>query len=54
MEHILSVAVEREPDLIGLHVYPENTKAIKLYERFGFKIIGGPDKNKLLAMWRRP
>jgi ribosomal protein S18 acetylase RimI-like enzyme len=52
MEHILDVANSREPDLIGLHVYQRNTKAIKLYESYGFKIIGGPDKNNLLGMWR--
>lgn len=51
MEHILSVATDREPGLVGLHVYPENEKAIRLYRRFGFKVIGGPDKKNLLAMW---
>ena len=54
MEHVLSVAAGRKPDLIGLHVYPGNTKAIRLYQRFGFEVIGGPDKHNLLGMWRRP
>lgn len=53
MDHILSQARTAGFACLGLLVHSENDKAISLYKRFGFRVIGLKDGRSHLKMFLR-
>ncbi len=40
MNHMIQIGKNGGHDLLWLGVWPKNLKAIRFYEKFGFKVIG--------------
>jgi ribosomal protein S18 acetylase RimI-like enzyme len=53
LEHVIAAASLLEPKDLCLQVHADNLRAISLYSRFDFHVIGEPDGRNMLRMLKR-
>ena len=53
MEHVVQQARERGYRELCLFLHADNTRALRLYERYGFEAIGEQDERRLIRMFKR-